>query len=943
MIRYLNQLQEISLIMNKLAGVLALFLLISCTSENPEYRSRLDLSGEWQFALDADNAGVSEEWFAGNLSDTVLLPGTTDSNQKGFLNSDTTTLHLNRVFKYEGPAWYRKTVHIPSDFEGKHIQLVLERTKTTNLWIDGEHIGESRILQSPQRYDVSEFLTPGEHSITMMIDNSLHLTPYRETHIFSDETQTNWNGVIGEMYLEIMPKTYISNLQVHPDVANRKAIVHLEMENGLNLDRVSIELMARRNLDGKTKKLTPLLVDTTAMKFMGLEYFLGDESLPWDEYEQPLYELTAVLKGDGITDSKTVPFGMRNFAVNGTQFTINGRNTFLRGKNDAAVFPLTGYTPADVESWLRIFEIAKSWGINHYRFHSYTPPKAAFIAADQTGIYLQPELPFWGGLDSTNVAAMLREEGFALLKEFANHPSFVMFSHGNEIWSGHDNVEANLKALKEYDPRPLYAMGSNNSIGYVFSPEVADFHVAARTPSAGDTTLTHTRITHAFADSRNGGILNTTTPSTDFDFSYPVSQIDIPLITHEIGQYQVYPNYAEIDKYTGPVRAWNLEVFEHRLADKGMADMDEAFQKASGAWSALCYKAEMEAAVRTPGLAGFQLLDLQDFSGQGTALIGMLDAFMDDKKVVSREIWKQSCNDVMLLLDIPKFVWTSSDIFTAGIEVANYSNRPLDSGLHWQLVNVNGQVIDKGTSEQHTFTNGGLTSAGNISSNLASIRKPEKLALELSLEGTSYTNSYPVWVYPEIATPEIPDDILVSESFDSHAIAALENGGKVLLFPKREDVKANSVGGLFPPDFWNYEMFKGISENNGKSYSPGTLGLLMDPEHPIFNSFPTDFHTNWQWFSVIKASHPLILDSTPKKYRPVVQVIDNLQRNHKLGLVFEFKIGEGKLLVCMAELPKISDHPEAAHLYQSILNYMHSRAFEPLHTIDLQELTTLLR
>jgi hypothetical protein len=237
---------------------------------------------------------------------------------------------------------------------------------------------------------------------------------------------------------------------------------------------------------------------------------------------------------------------MRKFSADGTQFKINGRTTFLRGKHDACVFPLTGHPPMDAEGWLKIFEIAKSYGINHYRFHSYCPPEAAFDVADKVGIFLQAELPFWGGLESDTVANMLKEEGIEMLKQYANHPSFVMFSHGNEIWSGHDLVEKNIISLKEYDNRPLYTMGSNNNIGYVAPRKCSDFFVAARTPFAHDTTLTHLRLTHAFADSRDGGILNTQTPSTEMNFSYPVSQIDIPIISHEIGQYQIYPDYNEL-------------------------------------------------------------------------------------------------------------------------------------------------------------------------------------------------------------------------------------------------------------------------------------------------------------------------------------------------------------------------------------------------------------
>lgn len=920
-----------------------LFLSISCSTRTSEYREYIALDGEWQFAMDPENVGESGQWFLHELGDTIELPGTMDENFKGYKNQDTTTLHLNRLYKYEGAAWYRKEIVIPEHFNGKYLQLFLERTKTTKIWIDSTFIGESRILQSPHRHDVSEVLTPGNHYITLKIDNSIGLTPYRETHIFSDETQTNWNGVIGELRIEAMSKNHITNLQVYPDVGNQSIDIKLEIVSGPDLETANVELLVQRTYKGGVKKLPAKVIQVDPKQPVELSYYLNDETLLWDEYDQPLYTLTAVLSTEAGTDSKTVPFGMRSFKVDGTQFAINGRKTFMRGKNDAAVFPLTGYTPTDVESWKRVFEISKSWGINHVRFHSYTPPEAAFTAADQVGIYLQTELPFWGGLDSTNVMMMLREEGLALLKEYANHPSFVMFSHGNEIWSGHDNVEANLATLRQYDDRPLYTMGSNNSIGYIGPVGGSEFFVGARTPSDGDTQKTHTRITHAFADSKDGGILNTHYPSTDFDFSYPVSQIQIPVISHEIGQYQIYPDYDEIDKYTGPVRAWNLEVFRNRLEKADMLDLDQDFQKASGAWSAIAYKAEMEAAYRTSGMAGFQLLDLQDFPGQGTALVGILDAFMDDKEVIAQKIWRQSINDVVILGRFEKYVWTNEETYTANIEVANYSKGDLNSSVSWELTTNSGEFVFQGKLPAKKMRQGVLTDLGIISVDLNEFDHTQRLNLSLRLSDTEYSNTYPVWVYPSPKDPLPETNIVIAESIDDDILNKLKSGAKVLLFPKKEDVEHNSVGGLFPPNFWNYEMFKGISISNDKPYSAGTLGLLMDPEHPLFDSFPTEFHTNWQWFSMVKASNPLILDETDSEYRPIVQVVDNLQRNHKLGFIFEFKAGKGKLLVCMSRLPEILDKPEAKQLYRSILNYMNSDDFNPQYEIEPGELKQLLR
>lgn len=904
-------------------------------------RQRIDLKGQWQFALDTSDAGIKEQWFKKDLSDKILLPGTTDLSKKGFLNTDSTTMHLRRVYRYEGAAWYRRKVTIPKSFFSKHIRLVLERTKTSKIWVDDVLVGGSAIMQAPQEFDLSKYLGPGEHVITVQIDNSLKLTPYGNVHIYSDDAQTNWNGIIGELFLEATTKTFINNLQVYPDIKLKNISVQLGIENYKALRNVDVVLTVEKILNGRVERLKPQKFELASKALLNLTYELGDDAELWDEYHQPLYKVTAAIAGRNMNDEASASFGMRKFAVTGTQFSINDRTIFLRGKHDAAVFPLTGHPPMDVEGWVRIFNIAKSYGINHYRFHSWSPPAAAFSAADQVGIYLQVELPFWGGLDDDATAMALRAEGMAMLKNFANHPSFVLFSHGNEIWGGHERVEQNILAFKAYDSRPLYTMGSNVNIGYFPLQKSSDFFVGTRTQSEGDTILTHTRLTHAFADSKNGATLNSLPPSTKIKYDYPVSQMKVPIISHEIGQYQIYPDYKEIKKYTGVLEARNLEIFRDRLKKADMLDQNLAFQKASGAWAALCYKAEMEAAIRTKGFGGFQLLDLQDFPGQGTALVGILDAFMDSKNVVSREEWLKSCNDVVLLLEFPKYVYTNQESFNAKIEIANYSNKNIERGYEWSLKTERGVLLKQGSFPPTVMGSGQITTLGSIDVPLDGIGKAERVTVRIALTDGSYLNTYSFWVYPQVSTKTDVAGVNVVTSIDEDIFKKLQKGAKVLLMPQTAAVKDNSVPGLFPPEFWNWGMFKGISESNKKPVSPGTLGLLTDPKHPIFNSFPTDAHTNWQWFSIIKASNSLILDQTDAAYRPIVQVIDNLERNHKMGMVFEFKVGKGKLLVCTSQLNTIMDKPEARQFYNSLIEYMKSSKFKPVKEITKSQLNAL--
>jgi hypothetical protein len=517
-----------------------------------------------------------------------------------------------------------------------------------------------------------------------------------------------------------------------------------------------------------------------------------------------------------------------------------------------------------------------------------------------------------------------------------------MLSAGNEIWGDQKPVEKLISRLKTADSRPLYTQGSNNNIGYTGPVQGADYQTAARTPSDGDTILTHTRLTQAFCDSRDGGILNTTIPSSSLDFDYGVSLIPVPLISHEVGQYQIYPDFIEIEKYTGVLRALNLEVFRKRLEKSGMIDQNREFTDASGKWSALCYRDEIEAALRTGGLAGFQLLDLQDFPGQGTALVGILDAFMDSKNVITSEEWRQFCNDVVPLLVFDKYCWTNRETFSARIKVAQYGRADMISTLYWSVI-LGDRVINRGKFDQVKIPQGGLFTLGKIEVPLAGVTTPRRLTITLALEGTNYKNSYSIWVYPA-ATEIKPDpEITVASTLDAKVLSLLKEGKKVLLYPDAGSVGKNSLAGLFPPDFWNYGMFRGISEWVKKPVSPGTLGILTNPEHPLFSSFPTDPYTNWQWFSIIKNSHPLILDVTGRNYRPIVQVIDNMERNHKLGLIFEFKAGKGKLLVCMSDLRRIQNRPEAAHLHASILSYMQSAGFNPDYEINEEMMRQLFR
>jgi hypothetical protein len=934
--------------------VLALVTSACNRRSNVSIHDTIYLNGSWRFALDSTRVGITEKWYTRTFSDSVKLPGTLDENKKGIPNTNRQeTMRLSREMMYAGMAWYQKIVTIPENWKGHFIRLMMERTKPTQVWVDNILIGNSSDILTPQYYNLTDHLTPGNHVLTILVNNDNNSVPVGVTgsHAWTEHTQSNWNGVIGKFCLEAYNQVHIETVQVYPDIVLKKINVMIKISNpGGVVEKANLILKAdawntdlKHSVPSKSFPVT-LKKGENSIEFT---YSMGTKTLFWSEFNPVLYKLSVTLKGKKALDNSYLDFGMRKFSTQGTQFTVNGIKTFLRGKHDACVFPLTGYPPMNVEGWQKVFRIAKSYNINFYRFHSWTPPLAAFEAADIEGIYLQPELPFWGGFSNnrnSSLNAFLLKEGDHILDAYGNHPSFVMFALGNELSGDFDVMKEFLNHFKSVDSRHLMAYGSNNYLGARGQASGEDYYAACRVGADKDSTYsTHIRGSFSFADAYDGGYINGRYPSTSQNYSGAISKCTVPAVGTEVGQYQIYPNYDEIKKYTGVMKPWNFEVFRERLNENNLGDQAPDFFKASGALSAICYKADIEMALRTPGFGGFHLLDLQDFPGQGTALVGLLDAFMDNKGIITPEEFSHFCNRVVPLVIMDKYCWRNNEQFRGKIQVANYSETSLKAQpVKWELKNGRGEIIFQGDVTVDILQ-GAITTIGSLNIDLLKFTRAEKLTLSIYLTGTHYENSYPLWVYPTNVVTKVPENILISRSLDKNTLSKLSEGGIVLLFPDFNEIRDLSVGGLFTPDYWNYRMFKSISESHNKAVSPGTMSILTNPGLPLFIDFPTEFHTNWQWWSIIKNSRPFILDNTPKNYRPLVQVVDNIERNHKLGLIFEFTIGKGKLLVCMSDLKKIQNKPEGRQLYGSILRYMSSDKFNPAQTLSPDELVALFK
>ena len=633
--------------------------------------------------------------------------------------------------------------------------------------------------------------------------------------------------------------------------------------------------------------------------------------LTWDEFQPALYNLEVKLISNTLKVNKTVSFGMREFTIQGNRFLINGTPVVLRGTVHNCEFPLTGYPATTVEAWETIFKKIKSYGLNHVRFHSWCPPEAAFIAADKVGLYMQPEAPSWPnhgvkiGLGQP-VDQFIYEETERMAKQYGNYASFTMLSAGNEP-AGNQVKYLNdfVDFWKPKDNRRVY---TGMSVGGSW-PVVPNAEYLVRGGVRGlkwDKTL-----------------------ETVSDFGNEIEKFKVPFVAHEIGQYCVFPNFAEIEKYTGVYRAKNFEMFRQDLADHHMGDQAKDFLDASGKLQVLCYKNEIEKILRTPNYGGFQMLGLQDFPGQGTALVGVLDAFFQEKGYVTAKDFSRFCNSTVPLAKIEKFVYTNDEEFQAEITLFHSGNMALKNAiLSWTIRNEKDEVLASGNFDAKTYENGNGLPVGKLSFALHQINEPTKLKLEVKVKDTDFANDWDFWVYPS-QKQAITSDVYYTTQLDDKAKAILNKGGKVFLNASGKVIKGKEVVMHFLPVFWNTSWFK--------MRPPHVTGMLIQDKSAAFNNFPTSYYSDLQWWDIQNRAQVMNLEDFPVDFRPLIQPIDTWFMNRRLALVYEAQVGKGKIIVSSANLgPEVQNKPASQQLYNSLIKYMNSTDFNPKSSLSLE-------
>ena len=903
--------------------LLVLFVLFALNICFSQKNNTISLAGRWKVYLDS-TASLETPTKQIKKYQYISLPGTLDQAGIGTVNTVTPAINnnvmssLTRKYEYVGVAWYQKEVVVPSEWKGKKITIDLERILwQSKVFVDNHTVGTDNSLVGTHEYDLTKWLTPGKHTISIAVDNRnkyplINVTSDKYpnivnqdlAHTYTNHTQIKWNGILGTMELKASIKNAPSNLQIYPNTIANTIKVTFNQEKTVP-KQVQYQIVDEKGKVLVDKVITPILSNDSTLTF---EVAKPNGLLKWNEFSPNLYYFV-IKSAQSELKSR---FGFKTISKVSGNLTLNNSRIFLRGNLECVIFPLTGFPPTSKVEWKKLIIQAKKYGLNHLRFHSWCPPKGAFDAADELGFYFQIELPHWSlkvGQD-TGTTTFLRGEGRKILKDYGNHPSFILMTLGNELEGNRDLLNDMVSELKMTDNRHLYATTSfsfQNPMGTRPEPQ-DDFFITQWTDKGWV---------------RGQGIFNDKAPNFDKDYTNECEQIQIPLISHEIGQYSVYPDISEIPKYKGTLLPLNFIAVKEDLMKKGLLSQAKSFTNASGKLAALLYKEEIERALKTPSFDGFQLLQLQDYPGQGTALVGILNSFWESKGIISAKEFNHFNSELVPLLRFDKATYTSGDVLSATIEVANFY-KPLNKQIvEWSISTESGTILKQNSISRVNLILGNNSNTGKIIFPIET-RIARKLTIRVKVKGTKYTNSWNIWVYPK--SPRIESNqVIVTNSFEV-ASKALEKGAKVLLSPSPDSLKG--IDGRFVPVFWSPVHFPN---------QPATMGLLLDNKHPALKSFPTSTHTDWQWWDLCLKSKSIVIDSLNVK--PIVQVIDNFVTNHHLSTIFETQVGKGRLIFSSMDLfSNIHDRPVATQLRNSLIQYMESPRFRPDRQTSFKDL-----
>ncbi len=918
-----------------------------------------NLSGQWAFALDPDDVGLEQKWFKQDApfdKQKVKVPGAWQAQGLGDNKhrpvppqSKMSPVQMEKT-SYRGTGWYRRSLTVPADWQGKQIWLVMGGTHpVTELWLDDCFITRHVGSQLQYRLNITKWVKFGTaQMLTVRISEFPGEPVFRNYRnplggTFLDWCNT-WSGIYRDVWLEAKDAVRIGSVSVFPDIKRKAARVRVALEQ---LKRtLQDDLSLRITLTGPDGIAAGSVAETVRMNTTchAVEIVVPVKQMRlWSPDTPELYQINVTLEkqGGGVYDECTDRFGMREFAVEGNKILLNGKPLWLRGFGDHVMFPLTLYPGIERPQIEKELRRAKEYGFN-FVLHYTMPFKEYLDIADEVGVLVQ----FSPILTSARLLMSPQRDYRKIymqpaylercIRQNINHPSVMVYTFTGEVYFHNTrsqfvrDLAILTRATRKIDPTRLI----NSCAG-------VDRASAAR----DDTDILEVAGGHTAGCP---------------------GELDVfpkPVILHEYRWWSSYPNPKLKGKYKkAAMRPWFIELAEQVAREKGFYDQLPLFVANSEKLQTTVRKIGLEQGRRAQGICGYELYLGKD---TGWATEGLWDDFGDPKNVSAEEFLQTNAETVLLIdKDFYYRNYWSGEKITAELWLSHFGHQPVKNGkITWQLISARGKKLAAGECRLPKFASYQTEMVCRLNILPERVVASTKATLHVTLKSDAATvhNNWDFWLFARdlLARPsgriasigmfgrgvydldffedKKPSDDLhgydavVTNVLNKQLIDYMEQGGKALLIAQ----------GVFP------ELFCEFKPNNYNGSPTGNSGTVIY-KHPALGSFPHDGWCGLQFYGLMEDAPVLNLDAWPVSIDPIIRSINNFQKGIRRAYLCEAKVGSGALLTTTFNFKTLRGigryycEVENTYLFDQLVRYIMTPRFKPTQAVPLAFLKNLV-
>lgn len=740
--------------------------------EDPQWA--LSLNGEWEFCAHENKAERNASWgsmFAHKAdwgkTRKIRVPGHVETQGVGEPGMsepwdctwDCSPKPLTHVFT--GSGWYRRAVEIPSAWKGRRIWLkVGDVTAQGWFWVNDTQVAWVESYCGTYKYEITDLVKPGEKAkFVIQVSNAVAKRGGTRNH------ENKWLGIPRALELEATPGAFIDDAWCRGDFDKRLAEVNVAVEG---VEKVEV----RVTIEGETVAKTVQSADEETCVKVPLRHFR-----PWSPEHPNLYTACVELVERGVvTQVRRERFGVRKFEVRGKDFYLNDKPFFVRGIGYHNVQPKFGPDRIGDRDYRR-FEVKRmrDAGFNFLRTHTRCETPEFFEACDELGMMVQPELPYYTDVPTEKFAFDPVRDVKELFIHMRRHPSFAVYSHGNEGSFGPALGNYLYTFIKAMDPDRLVIEQDGCSFNN-WAPGVLEISSKFNPPERADF------IGGPIEEWARGSI-----------------RPGRPMIAHEYLNLSVKANADLEEQYDGIWQTpFTRTMRTEFLAKFGLTDFwGKRLQLAQHQLQAYWFKHGIESARQDPECGGYYYWSAQDCTtpaergGVKTYTAqGLFDPFWGDKPggptAASTAVFNSpSC--VFCDTEPESRIAVAGEEVRNAISFAHYGDAELPSGkLVWRLVTKDGAtVLARGETSVGRQPLGGVRKVADVVFTVPDLKTAVAARFEVALGGAQ--NAWGLWLFPKRPVRSMPGVAIAS------ALEAKLGGRYADLVPAERQAEAKVV------------------------------------------------------------------------------------------------------------------------------------------------------